>query len=109
MKSVRLLTTDFLSRVRAGSCHTLDWGSSDREKKKKAKKKKRAKHTEGADGTGQMEDVPQVVLKNRGLVLVVVNGGDKFWAVAAKYGQTVAAVNSWGFQRAGKKIPEQSH
>lgn len=55
-----------------------------------------------------MEDVPQVVLKNRGLVLAVANCGDKFCAVAAKYGQTVAAVNSWGFQRA-EKTPEQFH
>lgn len=44
-------------------------------------------------------DVSQVALKNRGLVLAVAICGDKFCAVAAKYGQTVAAVDSWSSQR----------
>lgn len=40
-------------------------------------------------------DVSQVALKNRGLVLAVAICGDKLCTVAAKYGQTVAAVDSW--------------
>lgn len=40
-------------------------------------------------------DVSQVALKNRGLVLAVAICGDKLRTVAAKYGQTVAAVDSW--------------
>lgn len=45
-------------------------------------------------------DVSQVFLKNRGLVLAVASRGDKFCTVAANYGQTVVAVDSWSFQRA---------
>lgn len=44
-------------------------------------------------------DVPQVALKNRGLVLAVAGCGDKFYTMAAKYGQTVATVDSWSFLR----------